>query len=382
MPTPGPRTLTLRELNRSTLARQGLLERLSGDVPGAIGRLAGLQAQHANPPYIALWSRLRGATIAALQAALTDRTVVKATLMRSTLHIVEAADFAAFDVARATGSLATWRPTARRAELDPDELNRRLLEFAHEPRTVAEMEAFLDEVVPDAAFRTHLPEGVRRAAFRIASAAGGLVHVPPSGFWRAHHKPRYIAWDAWLPTAPRPSPDEALSIACERYLAAYGPASVADIGKWAGHPRLPKVRAALAGLEGRLRRYTGPDGRELVDLDALEIPDGSIATPPRFLARWDSALIAYDVRARLLPDAYRAAVIKKNGDFLPTFLVDGMVAGLWWAEASKGEAILRVEPFAMVPKADRAGLDDEAEQLVRFIEPDADRFAVAWAEPG
>lgn len=83
--------LTARQLNRTTLLRQSLLERSSGDVVTAVGRLAGLQAQYPNSPYIALWSRLDGFDIADLEGARDARTVVKATVMRGTLHLVAAA---------------------------------------------------------------------------------------------------------------------------------------------------------------------------------------------------------------------------------------------------------------------------------------------------
>ncbi len=372
-------TLDLRALNRATLARQGLLERLEGDVPSAIGRLAGLQAQHANSPYIALWSRLRDVGIADLEAALKDRTVVKATVMRATLHLVAAADYPAFDVASAQARVANWRATAERASVDPTDLNRRLLEFASEARTVAELEAYLDDIAPGASFGDHAPGGVRHTAFRLASAGGGLVHVPPSGLWRSHGKSRYIAGARWLTDSPPPSPEDALVVAVERYLTAYGPASVADIGKWVGQPRLPRVRAALATLGERVRTLSGADGRELVDLADLAIPDPGTPAPPRFLARWDSILIGYDVRDRILPDAHKEAVVRKNGDFLPSFLVDGLVAGLWTPDRAGDAATITLSPFGAVGPADRLALAEEAERLIRFIEPDAGSHDVRWA---
>jgi hypothetical protein len=124
---------------------------------------------------------------------------------------------------------------------------------------------------------------------------------------------------------------------------------------------------------------TGPDGRDLVDLVQATIVGGDTDAPARFLARWDSALIAYDVRDRILPEAHHAAVVKKNGDFLPSILVDGLVAGLWSVETSKAGVLLTIAPFAAVPAASRRELEAEGERLMRFIEPDATGHAVAWA---
>jgi hypothetical protein len=164
----------------------------------------------------------------------------------------------------------------------------------------------------------------------------------------------------------------------ERYLAGYGPVSLADIRKWLGQP-LTKVRSAVEALGDRIVPMTGHDARDLVDLADAPPTDGKADAPVRFLAQWDSVLIAYDVRERMLPDAYRDAVIKNNGDILPTFLVDGLVAGLWTVDARRGEAILTMTPFGKLTAAVRRDLETEAERLVRFVESDATRHDVAWA---
>jgi hypothetical protein len=376
------RQLTLRELNRATLQRQWLLERHRATPSEAVGALAGLQAQHANWPYVALWSRVRDLATADLEAALKDRSVVKGTLMRSTLHLVAADDYFVFDVPGGESRMAIWASTAQRAGLDLEALHEELLAFCDEPRTVAEMEEHLDRIAPDSKIGKHFPTGVLHVAFRLASAGGGLVHVPPSGLWRSHGKPAYIDARVWLKRRPQLDPKEALQQAVERYLAGYGPASIADIGRWLGQPRVPKLRGAVEALGDRMVPVTGPDGRELLDLaDAPRIA-GDAKAPVRFLARWDSVLISYDVRDRILPDAHRDAVIKKNGDILPTVLVDGLVAVLWAAVAKKGEAVLTISPFGKVPAAARRDLETEAERLVRFVEPEATRHEVAWKTTG
>lgn len=373
----GPR-LSLQRLNRATLDRQGLIERWTGSVAEVVGRLAGLQAQHADWPYVALWSRRRDQEIADLEAALTNRSVVKATLMRATLHLVAADDFPFLDVASSDGPLSSWAPTARRAGLDLGELNQTLLDFCGEPRTVAEIEAHLQDAYPGGLAGSHVPLGVRNTGFRMASAAGGLVHVPPSGMWRSHGRPSYVDARRWLGAGTRPRPEEALPAAVERYLSAYGPASAEDVLKWVGQRRITKVRAAIDALGERIVRLTGPDDRILVDLADQSVPDEDTPVPVRFLSRWDSVLIAYDVRDRILPDTHKEAVIKKNGDFLPTFLVDGLVAGLWSVNTERGGAVLKLTPLARVPKSDRLALEDEGEKLVRYVEPDARTHGVAW----
>jgi Winged helix DNA-binding domain len=379
-----PDTLTLRQLNRTMLARQGLLERLTGSVPDAIARLAGLQAQYANSPYIALWSRLGDFAIRDLVDALDDRSVVKATVMRSTLHLVAATDYPAIEAATRTPRSEGWAPTVRRAGIDVEALHERMLAFAETPRTLVELEAFVERDAAaesqGASLADHAPGGVARVAFRIASARGGLVHVPPSGHWRSHGKARYVAARVWLPALFVPDEEPALDESLVRYLRAYGPASVADFGQWFGQRRVSRTKAAVERLGDRLVRLRDENGRELLDLAELEAATGDEPAPVRFLARWDSLLVSYEARLRILADEHRPAVYKKNADILATFLVDGFVAGTWTSEVAKGVATIDLVPLGRIEPSERQSLTDEAERLIRFIEPDAGRHEVRWTE--
>lgn len=371
--------LSLRQLNRAALQRQGLVSRASGSVAEVIGALAGLQAQHANSPYVALWSRRLGQEIRHLEEGIESRAVVKATLMRATLHLVAADDFHAYDVATAQSRTGVWASTAGKAGVDLGALNDALLSFCSQPRTVAEMEGQLSEMLPDDLFE-HVPAGVRNPAFRLASAGGGLVHVPPSGLWRSHDRPSYVAAAVWLGQPPALDPDTALAVAVERYLGAYGPASEQDIVKWTGERRVTRVRAALATLTDEIVANRDYESRTLYDLAEQPIPESDLHAPARFLSRWDSLLIGYQDRARILPPEYREAVIKKNGDFLPTFLVDGFVAGLWSVVVEDTGAVLTLTPFESVPRRARVELEEEAEALVRYIRRDVPGHQVRWAE--
>lgn len=376
--------LTLKELNRSTLHRQQLLERSDGSVADAIGRVGGLQAQHATWPYVALWSRRHTAEIAELENALADTSVVKATVMRTTLHLLDAADVRTFDALSALPRLATWQPSAARAGLDLTELNNAVRDFCAEPRTVAEIEQQLSTLHPGIDPADHIPGGVRNGWFRLGTAGGGLVHVPPSGFWREHGKPSYVAADRWLPeaaAADEPTPEEALRTGIERFLAGYGPATAGDFMQWSGQRRVGIVKAALKALGDRIVEFDGPGTEPWLDLADLDRVSADVPAPPRLLARWDSALIAYapKARARLVDPAHVAAVYKKNGDVLPTFLIDGTVAGLWSWESTDELATLTLEPFAPLPRQDRTALADEAERLLRYVAPDSQGHTVAWA---
>ena len=298
--------------------------------------------------------------------------------MRTTLHLVAARDFPAINAAVKEARVRNWQPTARRAGVTIEALHRRLLAFCAEPRTVAEMEAFIADTKAGADLARHAPGGVRNVAYRIVSTPGWLVHVPPSGMWDSFAKPRCVDASVWLSDAVEPPPDEGLRVMIERYLSACGPASLEDVAKWLGLSRVTTLRAAVAAIDGRLRRYPGPDGRELIDVAGAPISDGDEPAPPRFLARWDSVLIGYDVRDRILPAAIAPAVMRKNADVLPSFTVDGFVAGTWGIETARDEAVMTITPATKVPRPARTELTEEAERLVRFAAADASRHEVRW----
>lgn len=101
---------------------------------------------------------------------------------------------------------------------------------------------------------------------------------------------------------------------------------------------------------------------------------------PRFLSRWDSVLIGYHRRERILPDGIAGDVVRaKNGDFLPAFTVDGFVAGTWSTEAGPAGASIALTASVPIAPGARRELSDEAERLVRFIAPEAARHEVRWA---
>jgi hypothetical protein len=348
------RVLSVRELNRALLARQLLLERARLPVARAVERVCALQAQYSPSPYIALWSRLAGFRKEQLTRALERKQVVKATLMRITLHMVSARDYPYF--------AATWMPAAREST----------------PRVTADQLAELSELVQAAATEPTTHEQIEAVA---AEAMGGrwrtrclapLIHLPPSGTWRFHGRPQLLVMQEWL-GVELPPREEGAERLVRGYLAAFGPATQSDLLRFAGL-RVGDLRPGLERL--RLRRFRDEEGRILLDLARAPLPDPATPAPVRFLPKWEQAILAFDDRRRILPKELQSTVIRKNGDVLPTFLVDGIVAGFWNVKRAKDTATLRLDPLAPLPRKVRAELADEGERLVRWIEDDATSFAV------
>ncbi|MFE9379120.1 winged helix DNA-binding domain-containing protein [Streptomyces sp. NPDC006855] len=363
--------LTARELNRSTLARQLLLRREPLDPAEGVRRVVALQAQQPASPYLALWNRLSDFDPAGLDAAFTEHAVVKATLMRITLHAVRAEDHTAFreamhPVVRAARLGPRFTGSGLTAE-DAERIVPRLLEFADLPRTTAECETWLGEL---------LGAPPHKGAWWGLRQLTPLLHAPTGPPWSFGHRPSYVAPRTGTPRTDPAASAAALRILVVRYLSGFGPASVADVAQFAMVTR-SRVRAALAELARELDRLEGPGGEELFDLPGAPRPDATAPAPPRLMAMWDSILLAYADRGRVLPPAYRRVVIRANGDVLPTLLVDGYVAGVWRPVDGGVEATA----FHPLPEEVWEGLAVEARSLTEFLagrEPEVYRRYGHW----
>ena len=365
------RTLTLRELNRALLARQFLLKRQKLNVVNAVERLACLQGQWAPSPYVALWSRLSGFERERLTEPIDRGEIAKATLMRATLHLVAAREYPAYSLATMEGRFGAWRPPGGPALADLDKLHRMVMAFAAKtPRTRAEIQDFIADHLPPSAAKD---ERLRNWFSWAAVATSGLVWESAGAHFGHRQLGRHIAPPAKLRKAPNAA--AAYGLVVRRHLGAFGPATVADIATWSS-VRVPNIRAALARMKD-LRRFTDERGRELIDLTSAPRPSADVLAPPRFLARFDAAILGHAApeRTRILPEAYRKAVIF-SAEVWPTFLVDGLVAGRWSIAARPKEAVLELKPFKPLSRADRAALVGEGERLVRFYAPESKTHGV------
>lgn len=366
-----PPRLTLDALNRATLARQGLLEPLpSAPLPALVARLGAIQAQHPDWPAFALATRQPpGSAAPDLTGARRDRTIVRASLVRMTVHVVATADAWPMATLMRPLRLGQWRALYK---LDPETsaLGRRIgaahaaVLAAMDDRALAihEIEAILLAEVG----QVEVPPN--RALWRHFSGTVPLVHVPWEG--ETYGRSRYLPLERWLGPPPGELADQVVAATrvAERYLAAFGPASADDLAAFVGRGRNTRLmRQGIEALADRLVAFADPGGRPLVDLVDAPRPPAETAAPPRLLARWDSLLLAYGTRDRLriLPEAHRATVITKNADVLPTFTVDGRVAGTWLPRRSvDGSQTVELRPFAPLASAHRAALEAEAERLL------------------
>ena len=365
--------LSERALTRALLARQGLLEPHDAPLVDVVEAIGAIQAQAWAAPPVALWSRMRDFEAQDLIDALTARDLVVGTLLRATLHLVSAREHPAYHaVAEASGATG-WRRTKAPAGDDPDALRRALLEHAADtPRSGEEIAAFANAWVdarPDAIADEEV-EHQRTSAWRPLTRNSAFTRVPADGTWGAKAPAALLAAPA--ADAP-PSAEEALGAVIRCHLRAFGPAGPEDVAGWIGW-RVPPVRDALEVLAPNLDAFEDDAGGVLYDLPGAPRPDPETPAPPRFLAAFDSALLAYPSgrRDRIMPDALRDLVyLRRNLQIRPSFLVDGRVAGIWAIEVRRREATLTLTPGRRLAKPDRAALVAEGERLVRWSRPDA-----------
>ncbi len=346
--------LTARQLNRATLGRQMLLTRESLDVVEATRRVVAIQAQEPASPYLAMWNRLADFEPEGLDAAFAQRLVVKASLMRITLHAVHREDYPSFHAAmlpslRASRLYDRRFTTSGLTVADVDEVAPELIAFAAEPRSRIELERHLEARVGRQAAR----------AWWALKTFAPLHHVPVGGPWSFGSRASFATAPERLP----PSRYEAsVQRLIRRYLEAFGPASVLDIAQFTLLKR-SIVRDALAASGGASVELEGPDGSPLFDVPGGLLPSADVAAPPRLMPMWDSVLLAYADRSRVIPPDDRRVVIRQNGDVLPTLLVDGYVAGVWRPVDGGIEATA----FRRLSADAWAGLEAEAAALIAFL---------------
>ena len=349
--------LTPRRLNRATLERQLLLRREALDPVEAVRRLVALQAQEPASVYLALWTRLADFEPADLDAGLADQRLLKATLMRITLHVLHADDYPALHEA--------MQPMLRAARLNDgrfraaglsveeyEALVPQVIEFASSPRTNAEVEAWLDE---------RLGELPKPSVWWAMRHVAPFVHAPTGGPWSFGQRPSFRA----APRLQRSGDWEAaMRVLVRRYLAGFGPATLDDVAQFGMFYRT-LLRPVIDGMADELVRLAGPGRGDLLDLPGAPLPGEDTPAPPRLLPMWDSVLLAYADRARIIPAEYRKLVTRSNGDVLPTLLVDGYVAGVW----RPVEEGIEATAFRRLPHEAWTGLDAEARMLRDFLAP-------------
>lgn len=362
--------LSLRQINRATLARQMLLERSGVGAASAISQLVSLQAQIPKPPFIGLWTRLEAFEKDQLLAALRDRSVVRApAMMRHTVHVMASEDFLRFRT--------TIQPALTRGFTS---ITRNRIEGIDMDALLAEMRKKLADGVITTGEMLELaeqfePEGDHSALRYGLRTFIPLVNIPDDSAWGFGRTVSFADPTEFLGEAPDPA--EHVRELIKRYLAAFGPASPADAQAWSG---LAGLKPTFESMRSELLSFKTEESKEIFDLPDAPRPASDIPAPVRFLPDYDNLVVSHADRRRVMSEEHRPRVSLKAARVRATFTLDGFVAGTWRVEKKGKRSTLVVEPFAKLAKRDRKLLEDEGERLLAFIAEDEASGVVFSAE--
>ncbi|HEY7070869.1 MAG TPA: winged helix DNA-binding domain-containing protein [Acidimicrobiales bacterium] len=353
-----------RALGRATLARQILLEREDRDLTAAVDHLVGLQAQVPHNPYNALWSRLDPFDPEALSRLLEDRVLVRIVTLRGTLHLVTADDcllLRPLVQPVLEGELArhqTFAPRLAGVDLDLIMAVARP-QLDERPFTGPQLRAFMAE---------HFPEHDAAALAFACRNRLALVQVPPRGLWGRGGQVTTMTAEGWLgrPLVAEPSIDAVVL----RYIAAFGPSTVADVATWS---RLTAFREVLDRLRPQLRTFRDERGRELFDLPDAPRPDPDTPAPVRFLPEYDNVLLSHADRSRFARPEHREEIGLAFDRGRGSMLADGILRGAWSLEhdAKARDAVLTVRAVGRLSARETSAIEAEGMRLLGFLAPDA-----------
>jgi hypothetical protein len=362
--------LSQRALNRALLERQHLLHRRKASAAEEIEHLVGMQAQVPNSPYVGLWTRIEGFQPSELADLISKRRAVRLGLMRNTIHLVTARDCLALyplfqGVLERTLKTSHFGRNLVGVDMSAVVAQAGAL-MEEKPRTLSQLGSLMQRTWPDRD-PTSLAYAIRHLV--------PIVQVPPRGLWGHSAQPTWTSAELWLgrPLATKPSIDKLIV----RYLAAFGPGSVADISTWSG---LTALRPVVEQLRPRLRTYRDERGRELFDVLDGPLAHPDTPAPPRFLPEYDNLLIGHNDRTRVIDHAYRYVI------FTGTLLVDGFVQATWTIKQGPDTAALTIEPLRPLTKSDRLAVSEEGERLLTFAAAESAKrdlriIAVATSPP-
>ncbi|WP_069167225.1 winged helix DNA-binding domain-containing protein [Nocardia altamirensis] len=359
--------LNTRALSRATLARQLLLDRADLPVLDAVAHLCGLQAQEPQEPFIGLWSRLRGFAPAALSEELIGRRVVRGHFMRRTVHLLTAEDALAWrarhDAMLRQRALGPYRSELAGVDLEELAARGRTLLDGGEPRSMSELGRALSARWP--------ASGPRALGEILIAALVPVVQLPPRGLWRTNGGARYQLLSSWLGREIDPPAEDGSDpvgqALVRRYLAAFGPATSADLRAWCGLAGLP---AAIAAVREELITFRDENGRELLDLPDAPRPDPDTHAPVRFLPAFDNAILGYQDRSRIIDDEHRGLSVAGAR----VVLLDGRVAATWNV---KDDTVI-VDPLRRFSRAERTAVTEQGQELALFLsDNDSQRVQIA-----
>lgn len=348
--------LSTRALTRTLWVRQQLVpgHRTVSGTSAVVEHLVGLQAQENLPPYLSLAARIDGFDPLDLSQRLADRSLVRFVTLRGTVHVLTPDDALTLRgwvqpaLDRLSRSNALSKPAVHLTNAVLESEVRRILAGGTLPLT--EIGARLAELHPE----------VREEVLRhVTRERLPLLQTPPRGLWKQGGAVVYAFADDWL-DAPFATVDLAQLV--RRYLRAYGPATPADMTRWATVTRLTPAFKALHA-SGDLVTHTDDRGRVLYDVPDGVLADEDLALPTVMLGTYDNVFLSHADRDRVAPDDLRRHWMGPNGGVAATLFVDGLLSGTWRYDGVTFDVV----PFRRLTAAQRRDLEHEKERVAALL---------------
>lgn len=310
----------------------------------------------------AKWSiglRLPNVTDADIEKALAEKSIVRTWPMRGTLHFVAPEDV------RWMLALLTPRVLAasakRREQLNLD------------AKTLARSKEVLIKALSGGKqlTREETMSALEKAGISTASQRGYhiLWHAaqealicfgPPRG-----KEQTFVLLDEWLPKQEPLPREEALAALAKRYFTSHGPATLQDFAWWSGLT-MSDVKKGVEASKASLREVTLVDQKYFLPEDVPEAKHSLSSV--HLLPGFDEYLLGYKDRSAVLDPQYAQSIHPgANGVFKPTIVVDGQVSGIWERTLKKDKVIVRLKPFAPLPKTSEKALAKAVERYGSYL---------------
>jgi Winged helix DNA-binding domain len=344
--------LTRRDLNRTLLLRQHLLERTSMPALAMVEHLIGLQGQENLPPYLSLGARLQDFDPRELSDHLERREAVRILAMRGTVHVLAPDDALA---------LRPWVQPALDQQSRSNQNSRPAREVPVEALVAEVRRVLADGPLPVRELGERLADGfpgVPPAALaHAARERAPLVQVPPRGLWQRSGGVVYQPVDRYL---RRETTLVDVRELVRRYLRAFGPATPADMTTWS---RVTRLGPVFASMREELVEVSSEDGRKRYDVPGAPYASGDVEAPVRLLGTYDNVWLSHADRSHVVPDDVRPRWMGSNGGVASTVFVDGFMAGLWWWR----DGGVVTELYRSLTRRQRSELDTEVDRVARLL---------------
>jgi hypothetical protein len=347
------------------MERHHLLGEPRASLVEVCSHVCGIQSQASWAAELQFWTRTPGMKSGEIQTALErDRTLVKSSLMRQTIHLVPASEFHIYVSALKNSRRAAVLRVMSRLGITPKE---------GDALSALAVEALLDGALTHGEIKKRIGPKVSKRVrkwislvslpFRLAIVEGLICYGPRQGV-----EVTFVRTCDWLPKKKAVRADEAQRILLASFLKAYGPARVRDFVKWSGNSMKESKPVWDAMMDEMAEVSVEGELNWCLRKSLAQLKDSGFSDPIlRLLPNFDPYLLAHASKNHLVGDKHYKRIYRPAGWISPVVLLNGRVAGIWSSSRDSTALSLNVELFEKLPAAARTQLNEETARLGQFF---------------